>query len=776
MRTTSLREHCVHAGCAVLAVLALAAPARAATNDNNVEWGGVGHNTRDTFFRSRYGAITTGQPVTLKLRVYRLDITGATARVWNSALGQEQFYPLSWVSDDATYDYWQAVLPAQATPTVLWYHFRVTDGGDTDYYADDASRDGGWGQMYGQESQAGANDFNVTVYDPAFSTPQWLKDAVIYQILPDRFFNDDTANDPQPADKVYGDPVLFHTNWGDLPENPGKGRDFFGGDLSGVTFKLDVLKDLGVTAVYLNPIFGAPSNHLYDTTEYKAIDAYFGSLLDFQSLVSEASARGIKVILDGVFNHTSVAHPFFQDVVSHGSASPYWTWYTVNRWPIRWFDDVDRDHVWDAGEPQVDWDSPLQGILGSPDYSSWWGFATLPTLTETTDVKNYVYGNADSVAKHWLNQGTYGWRLDVADEVSHPFWQGYRGAVKGIGSDRAVIGEVWGDASEYLLGSEMDSVMNYRFKFAATDFIAKGTINASVFNNRLLAIQEDYPKPACQALMNLIDSHDTARFLYDAGGDKARLRLAALLQMTYAGAPTIYYGDEVGVTGATDPDSRRTYPWGSEDNALRSDYKRLIGIRKTYAALRTGNVKHALLVDDANGGYAFGRDDAARKLVVGLNNNAAARALAINVSGYVANGTQMTDLWNGGQYTVSSGTVSVPHPARTGSILVARSSADVPVTFTVNGFVTYFGQNMFIVGNTSELGFWDMGKARPLSWVDSDTWSGTVYFTDVTKGTAIEYKYVVKNPDGSVIWEGGANHAYPVPSSGTGSRTDNWQP
>ena len=760
--------------CLALTVLTIFPSAvQAATNDNNVEWGGVGHNTRDAFYRNLYGAIPTGQSVTLKLRVYRFDITGAIVRVWNSAIGQEQLYSMSWASNDATYDYWQATLPAQSTPTVLWYHFRVIDGSDTDYYADDGSRDGGWGQVYDNTS---SNDFNITVYDPAFSTPQWLKDAVIYQIFPDRFYNGSAANDPQAGHQVYGDSVLFHTNWSDLPENPPKGRDFFGGDLAGVTAKLDTLQDLGVTVIYFNPIFGAPSNHLYDTSDYKAIDAYFGDLTAFQNLISQANTRGIKVVLDGVFNHTSVAHPFFQDVVSQGSASPYWSWYTVTNWPIRWFDDIDRDHVWDAGEPQVNWNSSLQGILGSPDYASWWGFATLPALTEITAVKDYVYNNSDSVGKYWLNQGSYGWRLDVADEVSHGFWQGYRPAIKAARSDAAILGEVWGDASEYVLGNEMDSVMNYRFKFAATDFIATGAINASTFNNRLLAVQEDYPSAAWYATMNLLDSHDTARFLYDAGGDKAKLRLAALTQMTYAGAPTLYYGDEVGVTGANDPDSRRTYPWVGEDNNLRNDYKRLISIRKTYSALRTGNVKHGLLIDDANGSYAFGRDDASRKLVVGLNNNGSARTLNINVSAYVANGTQMTDLWNGGQYTVSSGQVSVPHPARTGSILVARSSSDVAVTFTVNGYVTTYGQNVFIVGNTPELGFWDTSKARPLAWVDSDTWSGTVYFTDMTKGKSIEYKYIVKNPDGSVIWEGGSNHTYTVPSSGSGSKTDNWQP
>ncbi len=747
----------------------------AASNDNNVEWYGVGHNTRDPFYRNPTMAIPVGQPVHLRLRVYRYDITGASVRIWNSALQQEQVYTLSWESNDSTYDYWGVTLPAQNTPTVLWYHFRVYDGSDVDYYADDGTRDGGWGSMYDGESSAQANDFNITVYDPNFTTPDWLKNAVVYQIFPDRFYNGNTANDPQSTEKVYGDDVLFHTNWYELPENPPKGRDFFGGDLEGVTAKLNVLDDLGITAIYFNPIFQAPSNHKYDTVDHYTIDPHFGDLTVFQTLVNDAHNRGVRIILDGVFNHTSVAHPFFQDVVANGSSSPYWSWYNVYTTPIRWFDDVNRNHYWDAGEPQVNWDSPLQGILGSPDYESWWGFATLPVWTEISAVKDYVYNGTNAVARYWLNQGADGWRLDVADEVSHAFWQGFRQAVKQTKPDAAVIGEVWGDASEFLVGTEMDSVMNYRLKFALTDFIAKRTISVTDFHNRLLAIQEDYPPEAWYALLNLLDSHDTARFLYDAGENKDKLRLAFLFIMTYPGAPTIYYGDEVGVTGANDPDSRRTYPWGQEDLNLRADVKRLIRIRTQYPALRTGSIEHGSVLDDANGLYGYKRWDGVHQFFVGLNNSDASQTMAFPTSGYVADGTRFTDLWNGGQFVATNGSLSVSVPATGGTILVAGTSQDVKVTFTVNGYVTYYGQNIYVVGNTPELGFWDPAKARPLSWVDADTWSGDVYFTDYSKCQTIEYKYIVKNPDGSIVWEGGSNHVRTLPCSGTTAFTDNWQ-
>ena len=361
----------------------------------------------------------------------------------------------------------------------------------------------------------------------------------------------------------------------------------------------------------------------------------------------------------------------------------------------------------------------------------------------------------------------------MADEVRNTFWQESRTAIKATKSDAPLIGEVWGDGSEYLVGNEMDSLMNYRFKFAVTDFIAKSTSSASTFNSQLVAIQEDYPAPAWYAMMNLVDSHDTARFLNDAGGDKSKLKLAALLQMTYPGAPTIYYGDEVGVTGGSDPDSRRTYPWGNEDNTLRNVYKQLIALRKTYPALRTGNVNHGLLIDDANGGYAFGRDDASNNIVVALNNNASARTMTINVFGYIANGAVLTDVLNGNAtYTVSNGSVSVPVSARWGAVLVLSS---VQVTFTEVGYVTSYGQNIFIVGNVPELGNWNTAQAVPLSWVNSNTWSGPVAFT-TSEGQTIQYKYIVKNSDGAIIGEGGNNHTYTVPTSGTASKTDNWQP
>ena len=766
---------------ALVLILSLALPlrgqrARAATNDNNVEWLGLGHNSRSSFYRNPVGAIPTGQRVHLRLRVYRYDITGAVVRIWNSAAGREELYPMAWETNDATYDYWGVDLPVYTAPTVLWYHFRIYDGSAVAYYADDGARDGGWGAAYGNEADAQANDYNITIYDPNFTTPDWLKNAVIYQIFPDRFYNGDPSNDPKTTEKVYGDSVLFHTNWFDLPENPPRGRDFYGGDLAGILAKVDQLRDLGVTAIYLNPIFTSPSNHKYDITNYFQIDPHFGTLTTFQNLVSALHNRGIRLILDGVFNHTSVAHPFFQDVVQRGSASPYWSWYTVYRYPIRWFDDRNRNHLWDPGEPQVNWDSPLQGILGSPDYASWWGFATLPEWTEVQAVRDYVYGSSGAVARYWLQQGADGWRLDVADEVSHSFWQGFRTAVKATRADAPVIGEVWGDASEYLTGREMDSVMNYRLKFAVTDFIARRSIGPTAFHQRLLAIWEDYPPQAWYALMNLLDSHDTARFLYDAGGDKARLRLAYLFLMTYPGAPTIYYGDEVGLTGANDPDNRRTYPWGQEDQALRADVKRLIRIRSLYAALRTGGIAHGAILDEASGTYGYRRWDSSFKLLVGLNNSDSSRILSFPVSGYLADGTRVTDLWNGGQYAVSGGRVGVSVPPKGGAILVAGASSDVKVTFTVQGYVTYYGQNIFVVGDAPELGFWDPAKARPLSWVNSNTWSGDVYFTNYSKCGTLQYKYIVKNPNGSVIWEGGTNHIRTLPCSGSAAFTDQWQP
>ncbi len=663
--------------------------------DNNIWWDGLGHNSRDDLYRVPGGAVTTGTPVTLRLRTYHNDVTEVLVRVWSTDAGAQTLYPMELVAttDDGPYgyDYWQATIPAQDVETVLYYRFIVHDGSDEDFYEDDDLFDGGWGVVYDDSPDY---SFQIDVYLPDFETPDWMKNAVVYQLFPDRFYNGDPKNDAELADPtVYDNPVLPKA-WDELPEgycrayvynSPDEecdegpmGRDFFGGDLQGVKDKLDYLADLGVTAIYFNPIFQASSNHLYDTTDYFRIDPYFGSKGTFQSMLEQAAERGIHIILDGVFNHTSSDSVYFdrysrypKDGAYESQESRYYNWYTFFDWP--------------------------------GDYNSWWGFDSLPVLTEIQEVRDFIYGDDRSVARWWIGEGAAGWRLDVAPDKSHDWWQEFRPQVKAVDPEAIIIGEIWDDASPWILGDELDTTMNYRFRRALLGFVNGDTddpnqgfvrgLNPDQFDSILQSIKEDYPPPAYETAMNLVGTHDTQRILWaltpgarnqeekelnapNLAEGKAKLKLLAIMQMTMPGAPTIYYGDEVGLTGDTDPDDRRTYPWGGEDLAMLAHYQLLTGLRNANSYLRTGSFDRLWTHND-DGSYAYGRKDASGAAVVAVNKDGVAHALAIDVRGYLPEGTAMTDALNGGTVVVSGGLVELSLPARWGAILLTPPGTDL---------------------------------------------------------------------------------------------------
>jgi glycosidase len=658
--------------------------------DDNIWWDGLGHQSRDDLYRVPGGAVPTGTPVTLRFRTYHNDVTDVTLRVWSTAAGAQTLYPMALVAttDDPPfgYDYWQATLPAQDAPTIVYYRFIVRDGMDEDYYEDDDLFDGGWGTAYEDSPDY---SFQIDVYEAGFETPDWMKNAVVYQIFPDRFYNGDPKNDPKPTDTaVYDNPVEFR-DWGELPEGYCRnyvdvicdegplGRDFFGGDLQGVKDKLDYLADLGVTAIYFNPIFRAPSNHLYDTTDYFRIDPYFGYMGTFQSLVNAAQERGIRLILDGVFNHTSSDSIYFdrysrypKDGAYESQDSRYYDWYTFYAWP--------------------------------DSYNSWWGFTSLPVLTEIPEVREFIFGSDRSVARWWIEQQAAGWRLDVAPDKSHDFWQGFRPSVKAVDPDAVIIGEIWDDASPWILGDELDTTMNYRFRRAMIGFLNGDTsdpnqgfvrgLNPDQFDSILQSIEEDYPPEAFQAAMNLVGSHDTQRILWlltpgarnqnekedpeNLAEGKARLKLLAILQMTMPGAPTVYYGDEVGLTGDTDPDDRRTFPWEDMDTALLAHYRALIALRNDHSALRTGSFERLYTHND-DGTYAYGRKDTSGAAVVAVNRDVVSHDLAINLEGYVPEGTVLVDGLNGGSYTVTGGLVTISVAAQWGAILITPPGTDL---------------------------------------------------------------------------------------------------
>ena len=483
---------------------------------------------------------------------------------------------------------------------------------------------------------------------PGFSTPDWAKGAVMYQIFTDRFYNGDKSNDVETNEYYYiGDYSQRVTNWDKYPANMGV-REFYGGDLQGVMDKLDYLQDLGVEVVYFNPLFVSPSNHKYDIQDYDYIDPHYGKIVDdggevlpngvtdnsqatkykkrttglknleasnelFIKLVEELHRRGMKVILDGVFNHCG----------------------SFNKW-------MDRERIYEGEkdyEPgaYISADSPYRSYFRffkegpenwpyNANYDGWWGHDTLPKLNYEDSVKleNYIL----YIGRKWVSPpyNVDGWRLDVAadlgrsNEYNHEFWQKFRRAVKDANPNALILAEHYGDPSDWLKGDEWDTVMNYdAFMEPVTWFLTGMEKHSDEAREELLGNIDNFIgsmahhmsnmlTPSLQVAMNELSNHDHSRFLTrtnhmvgrvehlgpEAANEyvnKAVMREAVVMQMTWVGAPTVYYGDEAGVCGFTDPDNRRTYPWGHEDQELIAFHKEAIRIHKEHPALKTGSLK-----------------------------------------------------------------------------------------------------------------------------------------------------------------------------------------
>jgi glycosidase len=457
--------------------------------------------------------------------------------------------------------------------------------------------------------------------------------------------------------------------WGSPPEN----EQMQGGDLQGVTQRMGYLTSLGVNSLYLNPIFEAPSNHKYNTADYDHVDADFGGDAAFKDMVDVAHRNGVKVMLDGVFNHTSHQHKWFRDVREKGPRSEFFNRFSVNNWPIKYTRDKD-------------------GVLRSDDYKSWWDYATLPVLkTDSPEVRDYFLTGRDSVVKKWLRDGKIdGWRMDVADDTnfSPDYWRTARKSIKETNPDAYMVAENWKDASSMLQGDQFDGSMNYQyFTFPAVDFFAKKSASVDDFVKRL---DNGYSKEAKFGAFNILDSHDTPRFISQAGGDWYRQRPAAIFQMTYVGAPVVYYGDEIGMEGEKDPDSRRAMEWqyvpgnrtkeptamhgvarpldqaknGTElarkqrAEQLFGLYQKLITTRKAEPALRRGDFS-VLATHNADSTLVYRRhvEGVARDAIVAINNNVTGKDIRVPLEGVAADGTQFTDALSGRSFRVENGQI-----------------------------------------------------------------------------------------------------------------------
>ena len=553
----------------------------------------VRHDSRDPLYRTPSGARPTGSDIILRCRAD--DARAVTLRLWWD--DGEIRRPMTASPRGAGLFEIRLTLPEQSG--LLWYYFIVDFDGETRLYGNADDRLGGEGRLYDHEPPS----FQLTVYDEEFDTPRWMREGLLYQIMPDRFAaRGKNAPEAGWLHEKWDEPPAIHV---DPSTHDNRADDFFGGNFRGVMDRLDYLKELGVTAIYFNPIFRARSNHKYDTGDYETIDPSFGTREDFEALCERARALGIRILLDGVFSHTGSDSRYFNRLGRYDSLgayqsmeSPYASWYRFKRWP--------------------------------DEYDCWWGFETLPTVNKSDEsYRRYILTGENAIVKRWLRRGASGWRLDVADELPVPFLRTLRKSVKSVDPDAAVLGEVWEDASNkvaygqlrcYCLGDTLDSVMNYPLREGLIGFLL-GEIDAYALKRRLDALYENYPAPFAAALMNLLGSHDKARVinrlsgaepenrpreqraftpLSDAEYERGKRRFIKAWRFLCAmpGMPCLYYGDEAGAQGGDDPFCRGTYPWGHEDRALMEEIKRVNHARLKSRAAQNGSLE--LIAPDAD--------------------------------------------------------------------------------------------------------------------------------------------------------------------------------
>lgn len=436
-----------------------------------------------------------------------------------------------------------------------------------------------------------------------FKAPDWVKDTVWYQIFPERFANGDEQLNPPGT-----------LAWGSTEPTP---QNFFGGDFEGVIQHIDHLVELGVTGIYFTPIFKAKSNHKYDTIDYMEIDPQFGDKETFKRLVKLCHENGIKVMLDAVFNHSGYHYPAFQDVLKNGESSPYKDWFHIREFPIQ-------------TEPR-------------PNYDTFAFEKNMPKLnTENPEVKEYLL----KVARYWVEEFDIdGWRLDVANEIDHQFWREFRQTVKSVKPDAYILGEIWHDSMPWLQGDQFDAVMNYPFTNGAIEFFAKGSMRAEKFADTITNVLHSYPENVNEAAFNLLDSHDTPRVLTLAGESKEKVKLLYLFQLSFIGAPCIYYGDEIGMTGSQDPGCRKCMIWeeDKQDRDLFRHLQKLISLRKQLPAF--GNRSKLRFIEAVNetNHVIYEKTNGDTTLLFFINNSD--KEIAIQLPKEFA-GKRYRDVWN----------------------------------------------------------------------------------------------------------------------------------
>ena len=544
-------------------------------------------------FKAPFGCVAPGQTVTLHLHIptavsaWKVEIVlcyedGSPAR----------YHEMYRIEQRGAYDIYEGDFSLFA-PGLHFYYFQI-------------HAPHGMFRLFKQGDDTNMEEgdlWQISCISPDFTTPDWAKGAIIYQIFPDRFHRSGKCN---LAGKLH--PYTIHRHWDEdvdwAPDENGivHNNDFFGGNFRGITEKMDYIASLGTGIIYLNPIGKAFSNHRYDTGDYKIPDPMLGTEADFRDMCDAAHARGMKVILDGVYSHTGSNSLYFDREGTFGGNgaycrqdSPFYHWYTFYQWP--------------------------------DNYHSWWNFDTLPTVNKMhPDFIRYVITDEDSVVAHWMKLGADGFRLDVADELPDEFIRMIHDRIREINPEALLMGEVWEDASNktaynhrrrYFTNAELDSIMNYPFRTAILNFM-RGRDDGRGFKETVMSIVENYPSQVVACNMNLLGTHDTPRILtalvddFDGSREEKahrhlsrnqmevardRLMMASFLQYTLPGCPSLYYADETCMEGYKDPFNRRTYPWGREDTEILGHFRCLGKLRTQNIALRLGDIRFTVASD-----------------------------------------------------------------------------------------------------------------------------------------------------------------------------------
>ncbi len=546
------------------------------------------YNSKDTTFKLPFGTLTEGQKCNISIHIPKSCRTRAVKLLLlNEDKSEHAVFSMQKSGETQDHEIFSCAF-ALATPALYFYYFRITTPNESFAL---------YKQGYDQTNMEAGELWQLSCTPADFTVPREYAGALMYQIFPDRFHQEGTCD---VSEKLT--PFYIHSDKTDVPDFLPDARgevcncDFFGGNLRGIAAKLDYLCELGVQVIYLNPIFKAWSNHRYDTADYRKIDELLGTEADFSALCEQAHARGMRIILDGVFSHTGSNSRYFDkngvfgNGAYHSPDSPYRSWYDFEEYPHR--------------------------------YTSWWGIETLPCVKELDEgFCDFIIRDEDSVIAHWLRAGADGFRLDVADELPDEFISLLRARLKAIKPDALLIGEVWEDASNkisygrrrrYFTGGELDSVMNYPFRKGILDYVC-GRDSGKALAHTVMELAENYPQKVLHTLMNVLSTHDTPRLLSLLSPDPVpqskealvaftmsssameiallRARVAVFLQFLLPGMPCIYYGDEIGMQGFGDPFCRGYFRWDTvKNNPLRDFYMKMSAYRRQFDALRQGDV------------------------------------------------------------------------------------------------------------------------------------------------------------------------------------------